>query len=65
MIKQLFGPNSLTHFSVKKNQDLFMSMASVLNKEQIATYIEDTLISHFDNPNLDLYYPGEEAGINK
>lgn len=65
LVKELFGPNSLTHFSVKRNQDLFISMASILNNEQIATYIEDTLIANFDNPDLSIYYPGDQSGPNK
>ena len=60
----MFGPNSLTHFSAKKNQDLFVPLASVLTEDQIAGYIEGTLIAQFENPDLETYYPDEIAGKN-
>lgn len=33
LLISLFGPNSLSHFSPKKNQDLYMPLASVLTSE--------------------------------
>lgn len=64
LLVQLFGPNSLSHFSAKKNQDLYMPLASVLATEQITAYVEDTLIASFDAPDLETFYPDEVAGSN-
>lgn len=35
LLKGLFGPNSFTHFSAKKNQDLLIPLAGQLDKDQI------------------------------
>lgn len=65
MLKQLYGPNSLTHLSAKKNQDILLPIASLLTSDQITEYIEGTLIEQFDVPDLTVYYSDDEAGVNK
>ena len=33
LLKNLFGPNSFSHFSAKKNQDIMMPLASILSQD--------------------------------
>jgi len=61
LLKGLFGPNSFTHFSAKKNQDLMGPLCVQLDNDQITEYIESHLTAHFNKPDLKLFYP-EESG---
>lgn len=53
----MFGPNSFSHFSAKKNQDIMMPLTSVLSQDQITEYIESWLAGMFTKPDLALFYP--------
>ena len=61
LLKLLFGPNSFTHFSVKKNQDLMMEICKNINSEQITDYIENYLSGVVEKPTLNEFYEGEEG----
>jgi hypothetical protein len=40
LLKSIFGPNTFTHFSPKKNNDLLGPICALLDDEQITSYIE-------------------------
>ena len=57
LLKNMFGPNSFSHFSAKKNQDIMMPLTSVLSQDQITEYIESWLSGMYSKPDLALFYP--------
>lgn len=64
LLMSLFGPNSLTHFSVKKNYDLVLPLTQALTPDQIATYLE-FLQEQFDEPSVSRYFSdGAESTEN-
>jgi hypothetical protein len=64
LLKKLFGPNSFSHFSSKKNQDIMMPLCSVLSEEQTSDYIENWLSSMYTKPDLqEFYYRSTEDSI--
>ena len=65
VLKNCFGPNSFTHFSPKKNQDLMLPLASVLSSDDITAYIDQWLCSNYFEPNLDHFYHSEDSTPQK
>lgn len=64
LLKKLFGPNSFSHFSSKKNQDIMVPLTSVLSEEQISDYIENWLSGMYTKPDLqEFYYRSTEDSI--
>lgn len=64
LLKGLFGPNSFTHFSAKKSQDLVSPLAGQLDKDQVQDYIESWLLRLLSSPNVKEFYPEEGTGSN-
>lgn len=64
LLKGLFGPNSFTHFSARKSQDLVGPLAGQLDKDQIQDYIENWLLHLLSSPNVKEFYPEEDTGNN-
>lgn len=58
LLNGIFGPNSFTHFSPKKNFDILFPICNQLDQEAITTYIE-TLQGVMDKPSLKEFYPVE------
>ena len=63
LIKGLFGPNSFTHFSSKKNMDVLNPLCSMLNEDQITSYIE-YLSDITSKPSIREFYPNEDSHAN-
>jgi hypothetical protein len=60
LIRGLFGPNSFTHFSSKKNMDILNPLCCMLDSDQITHYIE-YLSEMMANPSLKEFYLHENA----
>jgi len=60
LVKSLFGPNSLTHFSPKKNQDLLFPISAQLDSDQVTEYIE-YLSNVIAKPDLNEFYPHDQV----
>ena len=58
LLKDLFGPNSFSHFSAKKNQDIMLPLSNSLSSDHISDYIESWLSGMYSSPDLAVFYPG-------
>jgi len=56
LIKKLFGPNSFTHFSAKKNYDIMIQICGQLNSDQITDYIDTQLSEMLTSPEVKAFY---------
>lgn len=61
LLKDLFGPNTFTHLSVKKNMDVITPLCLLLDKDQIQDYIQGWLGEQYDNPQLSVFYAGDQV----
>lgn len=59
LLKAIFGPNTFTHLSVKKNMDVIAPICEKLDSDQITKYIQGWLCEMYDSPDLKEFYPDD------
>lgn len=57
MLRGLFGPNSTSHFSPKKQHDILQLVSKLVSTEHVSEYLEVYLTKLLENPNLPELFP--------